>query len=663
MADFYAWHDATLAEHISLRDTYYNQGYRFLTLSVYASTSSPYYAAVMIRRAVTVTQHDWPSVPGDQWQATFDSEAAQGYGPVIIAATGPASSPLFAAVFEPQQPIHLTRNGLTSGSSTDTSTIQGMNVQAKSQGLIPRWVASYGDAANPAFAAVWSADQALTMWSNDGIGDTSDGYQARFDAETSAWCRPRLVAVNTDAQYLSLFVDSQINGTWQARHNMTSADYQTEFDTLTQQGYFPICVQAGGPDLNSATFAAIFVTSEDTLAKSFTATGPVANAAIDAVIQPLMQTYGVRHASLAIVHAARLVYARAYTLAEPNWPIAQPTTCFRMASVSKTPTALAIYQLIEVGALHLRDTLQSILALSTPSGGPPVDSRFNLVTIEQLLEHTSGLQDNYSDGVAVRDAFIAAGQSATLPVSAEMTDSYVASLTLVSDPGSTQAYNNCGYYLLGRVVAKLRNQYRPIDAYQQYLFNPLSITRIRRGVSLLADQPADEARYQSHDLLVFPSQMSDAQPLVPDWYGTVQAEILEGSGGLSGAATDIARLIAILILKKDSPALKRSTLVSMLKAGAKLTAAGQGRSGYGFDLLTDYGHGQFKGQKGGLIGSSSNALQFDGEWGFAIQWANNQPGALPNQPWYPDFPAVMNIAKKVNWGSGDLFPQFGMPSL
>jgi len=31
--------------------------------------------------------------------------------------------------------------------------------------------------------------------------------------------------------------------------------------------------------------------------------------------------------------------------------------------------------------------------------------------------------------------------------------------------------------------------------------------------------------------------------------------------------------------------------------------------------------------------------------------------------WYPDFPAVMNIAKAANWGNADLFPQFGMPSL
>jgi hypothetical protein len=43
----------------------------------------------------------------------------------MIAATGPASFPLFAAVFEPQDPIPLTRNGLPSG--PDPWNVQQIN--------------------------------------------------------------------------------------------------------------------------------------------------------------------------------------------------------------------------------------------------------------------------------------------------------------------------------------------------------------------------------------------------------------------------------------------------------------------------------------------------------------------------------------------------------
>jgi hypothetical protein len=31
--------------------------------------------------------------------------------------------------------------------------------------------------------------------------------------------------------------------------------------------------------------------------------------------------------------------------------------------------------------------------------------------------------------------------------------------------------------------------------------------------------------------------------------------------------------------------------------------------------------------------------------------------------WYPDFPAVLGIARSSNWARGDLFPKFRMPTL
>jgi CubicO group peptidase (beta-lactamase class C family) len=660
MAHIVAWHGKTLSEHTSLRDKNAKKGYRFLSLSIYGSSSSPVYAAVMIRRTHIVAQRDWPALTADQFQQTFDAQTSKGYGPVIIAATGPASSPLFTAVFEKQNPIPLTRHLLKWGDSSDTGTIQGMNALAKGQGLILRWAAAYGDSSDPRFAGIW-VPNGKTLWNADGVSDGSSTYQQRFNAETSGWCRVAFVTLNTDHQYLSLFVDNEVPGSWYARHGITPDEYQVEFDHWTGKGFFPVCVQAAGPDKDSARFAAIFVKSESTVAKQFTATGPVANTSIDNVIQQAMKDSPVRHASLAIVHGTQLVYARGYTMAEPDWPIVQPTTCFRMASVSKCATALAAYQLIEKGKLKLKDKLQDILQLKTPAGAAPADARFKKVTIQHLLEHTSGINtDAFRNGVDVRNAFIAAGHTAKLPVSEAMTDSYVASLGLISDPGATQAYNNCGYYLLSRVVAKLRHKSKPIDAFKHSLFKPLSITRIRRAQSLIADQPADEARYQDPDLWVFPSQMSDAQPLVPDEYGSEQVGLMEGGGGLTGAATDIARLIAILISANDNPALKRATITSMLSAGAALSAAGMGRAGYGLDYVYNYGNGQFYGQKGGSLDSSGNVLQFNGDWGFAMQWAGKANAATS---WYPDYPAVMNIATGVAWSATDLFPSFGMPSL
>lgn len=68
------------------------------------------------------------------------------------------------------------------------------------------------------------------MWNCDGLTDSPADYQARFDAETAAWVRPGFVTAGPGNTYLSLFAANEI-GPWQARHNMTPAEYQTQFDT------------------------------------------------------------------------------------------------------------------------------------------------------------------------------------------------------------------------------------------------------------------------------------------------------------------------------------------------------------------------------------------------------------------------------------------------
>ena len=676
MVQFQAWHGKSLAEHEALRDQWAPQGYRFVSLSIYGAVNAPVFAAVMIEQANPVAQHDFPVMTASQWQLTFDTQAQQGYGPIILAATGTAADPRFAAVFEPQASIPLTRHGLTSGASTDPATIQGVNFAARADGLILSWAASYGTSADPRFAGIWQPNPDATLWNCDGLTESPADYQARFDAETAAWIRPGFVTVGPDNTYMSLFVANEI-GPWQARHNMTPAEYQTQFNALTAQEYFPVCVQAAGADAASARFAALFVQQQTIVPRQFTPTGPVADASIDAVVQALMQSYPtVCHAALAIVHGTKLVYARGYTLAEPDWPIVQPTTFFRLASVSKLVTALAVFQLLETGALDAARSVQDYLNLSAPGGGP-ANPGFASVTIQSLLEHTSGLNDDtgWNDGPTVVAAFNNAGISASLPVTQEMTDSFIATLSPESPPGAVQKYSNCDYYLLGRVVAKLAGTVDPITAYRDNLLDLLGITRIRATVDLLADQLADEARYQAaqfpdpgSDLAVGPSQQTPDQPLVADGYGDAELAISQPAGGLSGAATDVARLVAILLDTNDNPALKRVTLERMLSQGAVLGAAQsaiqQGpqrdpRAGSGLDWAMWQSPGVYYGQKGGQIGDAASVVQFDGEWGFVALFGTRatQPG------WYPDWPDVMNKAKADLATAIDLFPQFGMPSL
>ncbi len=62
-ADFVAWHNKTLQEHIQLRDQHARQGYRFRSVSLYGggTANNSYFAAVMVRRPKVVAQRDWRS--------------------------------------------------------------------------------------------------------------------------------------------------------------------------------------------------------------------------------------------------------------------------------------------------------------------------------------------------------------------------------------------------------------------------------------------------------------------------------------------------------------------------------------------------------------------------------------------------------------------------
>jgi CubicO group peptidase (beta-lactamase class C family) len=479
-------------------------------------------------------------------------------------------------------------------------------------------------------------------------------------------------------------VDNEI-GPWVASHGLSPADYQSKFNELTPKGYFPLCVQAAGSNKDTAGFDVIFATREELTPRQWNSTGPVANAGIDAVMQSIMEATPARHAALAIVKGKKLVFARGYSWAEPDWPLVQPTTRFRIASVSKTIMALAIYQLIEGGKVKLTDKVQDILQLKTPGGSAPVDARFGTVDIRQLLEHASSIDANsYRLDMSVLKAYQDADPSGNwqLPVTAAMTDAYIAGLNLGSaDPGGMQGYNNCGYYLLGRVLAKKRGAAKPIDALQSWLFDPLHITRIRRARSLLTDQPADEARYRISvvgekedarlDIATAQSVMTKQRPIVPVGYGHEQYEKQEGSGGLSAAVTDLARIAAVLISQTNNPALKRSTITTMFANGLATQTAyvgktldGKGpRAGHGFDAVSALAGGKYMGQKGGSLDTSGNALSFNGDWGMAVCWSGKLIAPYQGQSWYPYFPGVMDIAKSTSWGSGDLFPLYGMPSL
>src|SRR5262249_5409941 len=210
------------------------------------------------------------------YQSFFNNSTAKGYVPVLVSATGTSSNAKFAAVFE--QGITgpwRARHGMPSGPEANAGTFQNLNKAAKNEKMILRSVAIYGTASDRRYAAVWHTNPRFVKW-HIHPSDTGASYQVVFNAETQlpgyelAAYRAAYVALSGDHFYCSVFKDDVV-GAWVARHGMTSADYQAEFDKQNAAGFYPICVQGGGSGSNTR-YAALFAKQDIPLSRPLTGT-------------------------------------------------------------------------------------------------------------------------------------------------------------------------------------------------------------------------------------------------------------------------------------------------------------------------------------------------------------------------------------------------------
>lgn len=355
--NFQAYHGVTAAQHQANFNKFSSEGYRMISLSVYGDSSSPLYAAVWVQRSGPA----WVAVHGinaTDYQNFFNEQTAKGFVPVLVSATGPYSSAVFAAVFEQgiQGPWQ-ARHGVPAGPANQGGSFDYFNQSFAAQGLYIRSFAIYGDSKNRYYIAVWHNNPGYVKW-HVHSADPAAQYQTTFNAETQLpgyglhGYRPAYVALSADQTYCSVFKDDVV-GAWVARHGMTSADYQTEFNQQTAAGFYPICVQGGGTTAN-AVYAAIFAKQDIPSTREWTVTGnAVASlAAFDSAFQKFMQTNAVRAAQFTLSKNGVVKLARAYTWAEPGYRITQVSDRFLLASCSKMFLEQAIQTLYNAGKLQ-----------------------------------------------------------------------------------------------------------------------------------------------------------------------------------------------------------------------------------------------------------------------------------------------------------------------
>ncbi len=266
--------------------------------------------------------------------------------------------------------------------------------------------------------------------------------------------------------------------------------------------------------------------------------------------------------ALAVVKDRRLVYARGYGWANREERVAvQPTSLFRIASISKPFTAVAILKLVEQGKLKLADRAFAIVKLPPIllNGAKP-DARLQQITIDQLLHHTGGWDRDASFDPMFRSKIIANAAGVAGPADATSIIRYMLGQRLDFDPGKRYAYSNFGYCVLGRVIEKLTG--KTFEAFvKETVLAPAGIRRMRVGASLRSGP--DEVRYYTPKDAQADSVFPGTKSKVPWPYGGFYVEAMDSHGGWTASAVDLARFAAALDDPQRSPLLKEETIQSM----------------------------------------------------------------------------------------------------
>ncbi|HUP79782.1 MAG TPA: serine hydrolase [Pirellula sp.] len=285
---------------------------------------------------------------------------------------------------------------------------------------------------------------------------------------------------------------------------------------------------------------------------------------LDRVIQEFMTKHEVPGASIAVTEDSKIVYSKGFGFAdsETQLPV-QPTSLFRIASLSKPITAVAILQLVEQGKLKLDDRAFAILDFDNEIGaiGADFDVRLHDVTIEHLLQHRGGWDRDTSFDPMFQSVRFAKQQGVPAPARQREIILSMLSQKLDFDPGERYAYSNYGYCLLGRIIEKIVGV-----SYEKYVqakvLQPLGIRSMQIGSTRLNGRVPGEVHYYAsgNTKSVFQSDLGEG---VPPPYGAWNLEAMDSHGGWIATAEDLLKFAASFDDLDHCPILSRESIERM----------------------------------------------------------------------------------------------------
>lgn len=291
----------------------------------------------------------------------------------------------------------------------------------------------------------------------------------------------------------------------------------------------------------------------------------------DETVIGFMKRHEVPGGSLAIVQNGKLIYARGYGYAdrETKTPV-QPTSLFRLASVSKPITGVAIATLVEKKKLDLDAKVLELLKLEPHcSAGHKEDPRIRQITVRNLLQHSGGWNRDKSGDIMFKHFEIAKDMGIASPPDHNSLIRWGLGRQLDFDPGKEHAYSNFGYCILGRVIEKVTGM-----SYEDYVrlnvLAPMGITAMRIGAGHLSERAENEVHYYDGTNMKRTVFSLDGDTEVPAAYAFAWPYTMDAHGGWIASAVDMARFAAALDKPGGKPVLSLSAQARMYERPAGL---------------------------------------------------------------------------------------------
>lgn len=387
-------------------------------------------------------------------------------------------------------------------------------------------------------------------------------------------------------------------------------------------------------------------------------------AAFDDAITALMTKYGLPGGQLAVAKDARLVLNRGYGLADVDQQEqVQPESLFRIASVSKAFTAVAILTLVDAGKLTL-DTKAFLLLDLEPPPGANLDPRFDDITVEHLLVHAGGWDRDVS---GIEPTFLPWSRTVAATMGVDDPPDHIAvvrfmlGVPLDFDPGSKSVYSNFGMLVLGRIIERVSGQSYG-DYVRDNVLLPAGITDMRLGKTRLSERAPGEVQYYSPPGLIPLPSVFWGEGFVPAAYGSFYLETTDAHGGWIASAADMVRFTLAVDGQRGTPLLTSAMVQALVGTTRPKESHGSGWdnepvvNGLGWDIKPV--DGGFEWSKGGALTGSTSALPFRRPDGLAFAFTFN---TLPND--YRSFfveavETIQAVADSITaWPEHDLFTE------